>query len=334
MDISTQNEDTRFLELLQKWQSGDFTRADEQEMNALAASDAFRREALEGILDFPTHDQATAILSLRQKIAGKSPRHRVLFAPIMALAAALALIFGAIWFFNIRPIPVDNGQVAQELPTAPTEIPQPAATPPVTATPGNSNPRLDAVPTPSKAMEQNSRETESYSALESDDTAVDRQVSAAPEAKKDIASTPQAPGVIVDQSTNVARPQEIAEESATRSAKKKSAAAKPVPSYDEGAADKAKAGKSALAAQPLGGWDAFRLYLSTNARLTAAARANNVSGTVRLRFQLNDKQQPADFKVIQGLGFGCDEEAIRLVKNFSWVSGDNQPITVDVPFVR
>jgi hypothetical protein len=79
MDISTQNEDTRFLELLQKWQSGDFTRADEQEMNALAASDAFRREALEGILDFPTHDQATAILSLRRKIAGKSPRHRVLF---------------------------------------------------------------------------------------------------------------------------------------------------------------------------------------------------------------------------------------------------------------
>ena len=86
--------------------------------------------------------------------------------------------------------------------------------------------------------------------------------------------------------------------------------------------------------EPVDGWEAFREYLRQNARLTPEARNRNVSGTVQLQFNVNANGEPTGFVVLRSLGFGCDQEAIRLVQNWEWVRGQNPIATVDVPFVR
>ncbi len=59
-----------------------------------------------------------------------------------------------------------------------------------------------------------------------------------------------------------------------------------------------------------------------------------MSGTVRLRFNINANGDPQGFITLRSLGYGCDQEAIRLVKDWVWVRGQNPTVTVEIPFVR
>lgn len=87
--------------------------------------------------------------------------------------------------------------------------------------------------------------------------------------------------------------------------------------------------------EPLMGWDDFRRYLRINARLTEEALNNNISGTVRLRFSLNQRGEPINIIVIKSLGYGCDEEAIRLIEEGGdWQVAENNRVYVDVQFRR
>jgi protein TonB len=86
--------------------------------------------------------------------------------------------------------------------------------------------------------------------------------------------------------------------------------------------------------EPEGGWDVFGDYLRQNARLTTEARNHNVSGTVQIRFNINENGDPQGFTVLRSLGYGCDQEAVRLVRNWEWKRGQNPVVTVEVPFVR
>jgi hypothetical protein len=86
--------------------------------------------------------------------------------------------------------------------------------------------------------------------------------------------------------------------------------------------------------EPAGGWDAFQEYCRSNARLTDLARNNNVSGTVRLQFSITTNGDPINFLTIKSLGYGCDEEAIRLVKDFEWVKGKTNLVNVEIKFSR
>jgi TonB family protein len=67
-------------------------------------------------------------------------------------------------------------------------------------------------------------------------------------------------------------------------------------------------------AVPGEGIPAYQKYLETNLVVPSAARAAKVSGKVTLSFTVEPSGTPANFKVEKGLGFGCDEEVIRLVK--------------------
>ncbi|MEQ1746411.1 MAG: TonB family protein, partial [Saprospiraceae bacterium] len=90
----------------------------------------------------------------------------------------------------------------------------------------------------------------------------------------------------------------------------------------------------ALSATPSGGWAAFQAYLRDNARLTTAARNNNITGNVRLSFSIGTDGKPANVRVLQSLGHGCDEEAERLVRRFDWTPAGTVGVEVEVPFRR
>ncbi len=345
MNLSAHNEDTRFLELLHKWQSGDFTRAEEQELHALAHDDAFRQEALEGFMSLPELDHAPALERLRGKIRGEQPRKRVLFPQLWAIAAALVLLFGAIWFFNIRPVPVDNGQIAQDLPQPAVNQPEPE--PPIAANAPESRSSQSILsdnkqPSASNAAGAGAspafdkNELESPSNLETivmNDSEDAPKISNVASSEDELKDTYQRPVVVADQSTNSAPPREMAESAAR--AKKQMESAKPSDDTDAlKKTSKAKAKQATINNQPAGGWDAFRTYLKTKGKLPPKALANNISGTVRIQFRLNDQNQPYEFKVLNSLGYGCDEAAIQLVKGYAWVRGNDQPVVVDVQFVR
>ncbi|HEX6225838.1 MAG TPA: TonB family protein [Chryseolinea sp.] len=67
-------------------------------------------------------------------------------------------------------------------------------------------------------------------------------------------------------------------------------------------------------AAPEGGRKAFKQYLEKNLRYPQEALKNEVEGKVTIQFSIGMTGQLSDFRVIKGIGHGCDEEVIRLIK--------------------
>lgn len=67
-------------------------------------------------------------------------------------------------------------------------------------------------------------------------------------------------------------------------------------------------------AAPAGGRKAFKQYLEKNLHYPEQALENKVEGKVTIQFSVESSGQLSDFKVIRGIGNGCDEEVIRLIK--------------------
>ena len=65
---------------------------------------------------------------------------------------------------------------------------------------------------------------------------------------------------------------------------------------------------------PAGGLEAYRQYLINNLNYPAEAAAKKVKGEVLIQFTITATGSLTAFSVLKGLGYGCDEEVIRLVK--------------------
>jgi Gram-negative bacterial TonB protein C-terminal len=67
-------------------------------------------------------------------------------------------------------------------------------------------------------------------------------------------------------------------------------------------------------AQPSVSPDEYLEYLQKNLKRTKQAIENQIVGIVEVEFKVNKKGELSDFMIIKSLGYGCDEEAIRLIK--------------------
>lgn len=77
---------------------------------------------------------------------------------------------------------------------------------------------------------------------------------------------------------------------------------------------------------------ALETFLANNVRYPEAARAKGITGIVYVDFVVNTDGTLRDFKVRQGLGYGCDEEALRVAKLMpAWEPGkkDGKPVDMD-----
>jgi len=82
-----------------------------------------------------------------------------------------------------------------------------------------------------------------------------------------------------------------------------------------------------------GGLGALGQYLSKNIKYPAAASRANISGKVFLTFVVNTDGSIQDISVLKGLGFGCDEEAQRVVKGMpKWKPGKQSGRNVRVKY--
>ena len=63
-----------------------------------------------------------------------------------------------------------------------------------------------------------------------------------------------------------------------------------------------------------GGEEARLNYLKENLKYPVSARDSNIQGTVYVSFAVEKDGRISDVKVMRGIGGGCDEEAVRVVK--------------------
>lgn len=67
-------------------------------------------------------------------------------------------------------------------------------------------------------------------------------------------------------------------------------------------------------AKPLGGFPNFKKYIKDNLKYPSEARQKKVEGTVKISFTVEPDGKLSDMQVLKSLGYGCDLEAIRLIK--------------------
>ncbi len=67
-------------------------------------------------------------------------------------------------------------------------------------------------------------------------------------------------------------------------------------------------------AAPVNGTPAYKKYLQENTRYPTSAMTNNIEGKVKITFFIEPNGTLTNFQVKKSLGYGCDQEAIRLIK--------------------
>lgn len=81
-----------------------------------------------------------------------------------------------------------------------------------------------------------------------------------------------------------------------------------------------------------GGTEAWLKYLRKNFKYPKRAKRSGVEGRVFLNFYVDAEGNLSDIKVIRGIGSGCDQEAIRVLKNSpQWNSGRQRGKAVKSP---
>lgn len=82
-----------------------------------------------------------------------------------------------------------------------------------------------------------------------------------------------------------------------------------------------------------GGMRALGEYLSANIHYPEAARASRVEGKVFVNFIVRKDGRITDVNVLKGLGFGCDEEAVRVISSMpNWRPGTQSGRPVNVKY--
>lgn len=348
----------QFNALLDKWLSGAFRRSDDSAMQSLKQSDDFARESMEGYQSMPEENHRDSLDRLRQQLQERSGSGMVAekgglsSSAKMAMAASFALLLGAFWFFQNRLSSADSkASVAQSAPaTPPAQEPDGETAAPTTAPTTAAESEMAAQSSPSK------RSAGGEAPNDRPTTSADRFTKAPTEsakmADKAVTAPPPAPQPVLAESTEELQDLVVADGMAKKemkdtkmqapSAPEKAKAKKALKQTDTvkhktddqpimPAKDAALADDSA----PTSGWDNYYEYLRQNARLTEEARNKNISGSVTVQFTIDDFGQPKGFVFKKTLGYGCDEEAVRLIKEGSeWEPGKKRVVTLDIKFIK
>ncbi len=82
-----------------------------------------------------------------------------------------------------------------------------------------------------------------------------------------------------------------------------------------------------------GGEEKMLQYISKNIKYPPVARENNITGRVYVSFVVDKDGKIKDAKILRGIGGGCDEEALRVVKSMpDWKAGRQNGRSVQVQF--
>ncbi len=75
-----------------------------------------------------------------------------------------------------------------------------------------------------------------------------------------------------------------------------------------------------------GGNNAFREYIKKNLRYPKEAMAKNIEGTVYLKIRVSDNGVVTEAHIEKGIGYGCNEEALRLARSLRYKKVKNRGV--------
>ena len=81
-----------------------------------------------------------------------------------------------------------------------------------------------------------------------------------------------------------------------------------------------------------GGADALRKFIKQTLRYPKEALLHRVEGRVYLKYEVNEKGKVHSISVVNGLGYGCDEEAIRIIGLLKYSQVKNRGLKVNTKF--
>lgn len=83
-----------------------------------------------------------------------------------------------------------------------------------------------------------------------------------------------------------------------------------------------------------GGNESLSNYISSEIKYPDDADTNGIHGIVKIQFLIDIDEQVKDAKVVQSLGYGCDEIALDIIKNMpDWIPGQQRGKTVPVKYI-
>jgi protein TonB len=82
-----------------------------------------------------------------------------------------------------------------------------------------------------------------------------------------------------------------------------------------------------------GGMGELSKFLQRNLKYPRQASTNNIEGSVYVQFVVDSHGKISDVKILKGVGYGCDEEAERVVKAMpAWAPGKQGGRAVSVRY--
>jgi hypothetical protein len=348
------NADQQLLELLERWQRGDYRRQDEEAMRRLMTDqpDDFRREAAEGFMEQPEADHAKHMAALKARFAERTttpdvPLRKTYWrewGAIAAIMTGVVLTIGWIAYNHkdkpgqVAHIPGMQGVGVLPIPSpgrgqqAPIFIPIPSPTTPAPmANEEPAPPRTDtfADETSSGAIASNeATKTDKVMAKPASPTMQQEQDMASPAEKTEDISLSN-DGVAIRPEVNSAPARKTLPNNSNTApapsdtkSKTKDEAVKPSPK------------PSKPRPEPAIGWTAWDAKVKKEAILPATAKADGIRGQVTLLVDLNADGAVKRVGYVNSLGGGCDEIAERIVRSVRWTipEGARPQIMLQIPF--
>ena len=81
-----------------------------------------------------------------------------------------------------------------------------------------------------------------------------------------------------------------------------------------------------------GGSEAFKKFVKENLRYPKEALNNKIEGSVFLKYEVNEKSDIHNITVVNGIGYGCDEEAKRIISLLKYSQVKNRGMKVNTKF--
>tara|TARA_B100001758_G_C18296360_1_gene549863 strand:+ start:479 stop:838 length:360 start_codon:yes stop_codon:yes gene_type:complete len=81
-----------------------------------------------------------------------------------------------------------------------------------------------------------------------------------------------------------------------------------------------------------GGSEALRKFIKKNLRYPKEALIHRVEGNVLCKYEVNDEGKVHSISVTNGIGFGCDKEAARIINLLDYSKAKNRGIKVNTKF--
>ncbi len=306
---------------IRRYLNNEMTESERHAFEKKALNDPFLAEALEGSETLSPSDFEKDVEALSHKISKRPALSRALS---FRIAAGVALLCVAGWLIfrgspsgpeplaermkdssaspgdSIRPALTlaqpEAKTTAEEKPKA-SPATQPARTEPSAATP--ANPSATAEPTRTEAPAPK---------LAAEDAGPSEKEKRTEVADQDLVEAESAAAT-----KGAAAPQSITLNATERKALAKKDGQSEVASPSPAAASSGDSGITP--ASPIGGVPAFRQYLESKRQMPKEALQAQVHGVATVDFSVSPTGEPGTFTVVTSLGFGCEQELIRLIQS-------------------